>query len=327
MRAQHLLPRKACQVNGYPAEAMLSVAYGYHWITAARMAAKWQIPFYLIIHDEPLQLTVLPGFLRPSLRSAFSAAYRQARERFCVSPYMEAEYLANYGVRGTVLYPSRAAESPTWQTPPRRDCNSTGLKVAFAGTINSPGYAGLLGLLVNCLQDGDSLVLFGPHTAFSLKSWQVDSNKIRLGGLIPPDQIIERLRSEFDVLFVPMSFDPTEADNMRKGFPSKIADYSATGVPMLICGPEYCSAVHWARTFSPVAEVVTSPDSAALASALQRLSSASHRSLLAERALAIGEQLFSHTAAQEILYGSLRGNRVKPPNVLEASTLSIQPET
>ena len=44
--------------------------------------------------------------------------------------------------------------------------------------------------------------------------------------------------------------------NMEMAFPSKLADCTATGLPLLIYGPAYCSAVTWARENPGVAEVV-----------------------------------------------------------------------
>lgn len=280
-------------------DAVISVAHGYHWIAAARFAAQLRLPFYLVVHDHPVQVTRLPNFLRGFFSQDFGAAYRQAAVRFCVSPYMEAEYRARYGVPGSVLFPSRAPDGPEWDEPPKRDPNVRTLRFAFAGTINSGGYARLLKLLTEVFEQGDKLVLFGPHTSESLRYWNLEAENIELAGLLPANELLHRLRTEFDVLFVPMSFEVAgHADNMRMGFPSKIADYTATGVPLLICGPDYCSAVRWAREWEDVAEVVTSEQPGELAKAVERLRSVRYRELLAGRALEIGNRLFSYSAVE-----------------------------
>ena len=111
------------------------------------------------------------------------------------------------------------------------------------------------------------------------------------------------------MLFVPMSFDdPGEGHSMRLGFPSKLTDYTATGLPLLIWGPDYCSAVRWARQNRPVAEVVTSENSDALAQALDRLASPGHRVMLAAKALELGNKFFSHASAERTFFAAvLRG--------------------
>jgi hypothetical protein len=103
-----------------------------------------------------------------------------------------------------------------------------------------------------------------------------------------------------------MSFeDVGERENMELSFPSKLADYTAVGLTLLICGPRYCSAVKWADDYSPVAEVVFSEDRAELAQAISRLQPSQHRQFLAERALAVGERLFSHVEAERTFFSAL----------------------
>jgi hypothetical protein len=293
-------------IQDFHPEAIISVAHGYHWITAAHLAKRLAIPFHLISHDNILQAAVLPTRLHLSLDSTFGSVYRQAQSRLCVSPYMETEYSKRYGVAGTVLYPSRSSDRPKWEDPPQRDPESRRLRIAFAGSINSGGYARLLRLLAESLETSDEFVLFGPHTSESMEYWSLGVESIRVGGLLPPIELLQRLRQDFDVLFVPMPFDVAgHADNMRLSFPSKIADYTATGLPLLICGPEYCSAVHWARRYAPIAEVVTSEFGYELKPAVSRLRASEHRKLLGRRALEIGAQLFSHDLAESTLHAAL----------------------
>ena len=80
--------------------------------------------------------------------------------------------------------------------------------------------------------------------------WGLDLPNIRLGGLLKSDELLRRLRADADVLFVPMSFAADDHDNMRMGFPSKLTDYTAVGLPLLIAGPADCSAVRWAERAS-----------------------------------------------------------------------------
>jgi len=91
---------------------------------------------------------------------------------------------------------------------------------------------------------------------------------------------------------------------MEMAFPSKLADYTVTGVPLLIYGPSYCSAVAWARENAGVAEVVeTEPD---LTSAIKRLATnPDHRLALGQRALDTGREYFTHARVQQRFYQSL----------------------
>ena len=101
-----------------------------------------------------------------------------------------------------------------------------------------------------------------------------------------------------------MSFAASDRANMEMAFPSKLADYTATGVPLLIYGPSYCSAVAWARENPGVAEVVEAePD---LSAAIKRLATnPDHRLALGKRALETGREYFSHACIQQRFHQSL----------------------
>ena len=88
---------------------------------------------------------------------------------------------------------------------------------------------------------------------------------------------------------------------MTLAFPSKLADCTAVGLPLLVYGPAYCSAVAWARENSDVAEVVDTEQSADLSAAVVRLATdPSRRFALGKRALEVGRQYFAHEAVQRV---------------------------
>lgn len=77
-------------------------------------------------------------------------------------------------------------------------------------------------------------------------------------------------------------------------------------MPLLIYGPDYCSAVRWARDNDGVAEVVASEDDEDLAKSVDRLAGdAPHRLRLANAALAAGERYFSYEAALSVFRSAL----------------------
>lgn len=289
-------------------KAIVTVGHGYSWIAAVHIAERQKLPLHFIVHDDWPYMANVPSLFRPMVRLQFRQAYRQATTRLCISPYMEEEYRRRYGVAGSVLYPSRGANAVAASGRETRAYEElASLVIAFAGTINSGGHARLLSKLANALQvHGGEVHLFGPHDAGAMRSWALEQPNIRLRGLLSPEELQAALRASVDVLFVPMSFEGAgHEENIRLSFPSKIADYTATGLPLLIWGPDYCSAVRWAQEYYPIAEVVTSENPEEVHEALTRLKSPEHRRFLAERAMEVGNRLFSQEAAQEIFYSAL----------------------
>ena len=298
-------PSISQSLNGFNFEGVLTVAHGFGWLAAASIASKRKVPLYLMVHDDWPRVAIVPSSFRKSLDASFANVYRQAQSRWCVSPAMSCEYLTRYGEPAEVMYPSRARECPEFEDPPARlTSNDKPFTIAFAGTINSNGYIKALLALQDALKlIGGRLLIFGPLTSDKAQSVGLDSTTT-VCGLLSWSELLTRLREEADALFIPMSFDSSDRTNMEMAFPSKLADGTATGLPLLIYGPSYCSAVTWARENKGVAETVDAED--ALHDAIERLAQdPAHRVALGKRALEVGRQYFTHQRVQQVFHQAL----------------------
>jgi hypothetical protein len=86
----------------------------------------------------------------------------------------------------------------------------------------------------------------------------------------PREELDDWLESAAALLVV-MRFEPALRRRMETSFPSKLVEYVQLGKPIVIWGPEYCSAVRWAR-LADSALCVTDPSPRALVVALEKLS-------------------------------------------------------
>ena len=284
------------------------MTHGYSWLSAAKVATDRKLPLHLICHDDWATSVPVCLFLRAWAERVFGKYYRAAASCLCVSPFMVEEYERRYGVRGTVLYPSRASDCLEFQSPPERvQKNRRQFTCAFAGSINSAGYVNALKAIANGLNaENGRLLIFGPLKPENAQLNGLNQPNIELHGLVKSDELIRRFREEADVLFVPMSFDTADKPNMQMGFPSKLTDYTAVGIPLLVYGPEYCSAVRWARENPVVAETVVAEKPGELSAAVQRLgASGQYRASLGATALKIGRRCFDHSVVQTQFHGAL----------------------
>ena len=127
-----------------------------------------------------------------------------------------------------------------------------------------------------------------------------------LRSLISPNEVIPTLRCEADVLFLPQPFKGWARTKNRTNFPSKLTDYTATGLPILMWGPEDASAIRWAAENPGVAQTVTSPRQAALESAVENLvEDPKRRHELGAAALRVGKRYFSAEVAWNIFRTAL----------------------
>lgn len=309
LRASSLVTKLSKALGAFRPDAVLSVAHGISWIAAAEFARRFQLPFHLICHDDLAKLDDLPDWSCRWRETQFARAYRLAASRLCVSPYMEAAYRDRYGMDGDVLYPSRSADCPEFDSPPTRLLEERrGLTGVYAGSINSPGYANSIRLLAECLaESGGKLLVFSPLDSQDLKRAGLDLPNIQNGGLIPFNELIRRCRESADFLYVPMSFEPRDRSNMELSFPSKLTDYTAAGLPLLVRGPAYCSAVRWVSENPGVAECVQTEVKADLTAAIDRLAdSGSRRFEMAGNALTVGRNHFSFPSVHHIFTTALR---------------------
>ena len=299
--AKSRAPQITQSVNGAGFESVLTVAHGFGWLAAANIASKRKVPLHLIVHDDWPRIVDIAPWFRRKLDEQFANVYRQAQSRLCVSPAMSRFYEERYGEPAQVIYPSRAPNCLDYNAPPAHLANNDKpFTIAFAGSINSNGYTQALTALQNALKPVEGrLLIFGPN------QFGLDNPNTENCGLINSSQLLTRLREEAHALFVPMSFDGCDRVNMQMAFPSKLADYTATGLPLLIYGPTYCSAVVWARENSGVAEVVETE--ADLSDAVARLAhDPDTRVALGKRALAVGREYFTHNRVQQIFQNAIR---------------------
>jgi hypothetical protein len=314
--ARWLMRRASGRVNdvlrsldGFRPDAVVTVAHGYSWLTAAHVARRLQLPLHLIVHDDWPRIAA--AILEADIDDVFGAIYRGAASRLCVSPAMMEQYQARYGAGGTVLLPARSHGAPVFDGPPEHLRRPISRPVfAFAGTINSPGYARLLRQLADTLSGRDGqLHIFGPLSPREAEASGLATPAIVLRGLLAPDALLDELRRSAHVVVIPMSFAASDRANMELSFPSKLADYTAAALPMLICGPPYCSAVRWANANPGVAVVATSEDDGAMDAAVNRLLNGGPEFLhaLALTAQRIGDRDFSADAAERVFHEAATG--------------------
>jgi hypothetical protein len=108
------------------------------------------------------------------------------------------------------------------------------------------------------------------------------------------------MRDEVDVLLVPMTFRDDLRFDMQISFPSKLTDYTAIGVPILIWGPPYCTGIRWGHDNPGAAQVIAVDEMNTVALAVKQLADdPSLRDQLGTRAMEAGNAQFSRAAITE----------------------------
>jgi glycosyltransferase involved in cell wall biosynthesis len=289
-------------------QAVLTVLEGFSWLPAASFAMRKSLPLHVIVHDDWPQRAQLRPPVKQWMKRRYGHVYRAAMSRLCVSPAMIAEYKRRYGVDGTLLYPSRATSTPHFEAWFDRQGPDRPFTVAYAGSLNSGDYLRqLIAISWMLPKFGGKLLLYGPFSKENLATRGINLDVVEYGGLVESAELILQLRQQADVLFVPESFE--EGSGLKLSFPSKLTDYTAAAMPMLIWGPIDGAAVKWAASEPGVAALVTDRNDDAMARMLQRLSvEMDWRRSLGNAAAVVGSKYFSPVRAISIFHDALLSN-------------------
>jgi hypothetical protein len=299
-------------LNAFAPDAVLTVPHNFYWLAAAAAASRMHKPLHLIYHDEWAGHITRksPGWIGNLIRSECQKlvgnVYRQAASRLCISPGMEEFCRQQFGCMGSVLYPSRGEDSPTPYV--RVNPHRTGPpRVAYGGALHHPGTNKMLIRLAAALETvGGSLDLYSPHTAAQVHDLGLHRHNIHLAGFFPAREMAERVSASADALFLPISFDSADRVDVSTLFPSKLADYTAVGLPIVVWSPPYSSAARWMNENQDAGALITTADPNPVKEAIIQMTESLTRSTAyAAGAVAAGNRYFDLAVAEKIFHASL----------------------
>jgi hypothetical protein len=302
-------------------DAVLTVVDGYTWQAAAVFAERARLPIHLIVHDDWPNVGEyfhggptkdFFGFESRWKDIQLRRWYATAASRLCISPQMADEYYRRYSATGDVLYPSRGRDAPTFRDPPdalKGPCEP--FVVAFAGTIHSEYARALQRMAIALQKTSGRLIVYGQSINGNMSSLLKKLN-IELRWAVSSSALINECRQNAHAVFIPMSHRKQDRANVELSFPSKLADMTATGLPLIIDGPDYSSIVRWANKNPGVAELVTDESIDTLIASIKRLKTVEHRTRLAREALCRGQFYFNSARATTLLHRKLRAGFIRP---------------
>jgi glycosyltransferase involved in cell wall biosynthesis len=292
-------------VGGFAPDVVVSVMERFDYVDAAhRYCQRHQLPLAVIVHDRLESFDrVYPAFAGAQ-RRRIAGIYRDAAVRFCVSPEMEQCLAREYGAPGTVLYPNRSEDLTA-----RALDESLQLK---AGSVLTIGYAGAMNYGY-----GEAIAAAMPELAAAGIGLRVYSREaprampgVTYGGAFRHTvDLWSHLKSECDVVWLPYSSDPAQQTLYETHFPSKLVEYLALGMPVVISGPAYATGVRWGLRNPDAALTVDNGTPEQIRDAFQRLrGDAAMRLRLAEAAQRAGNADFDPQRIRDGFMAALRSH-------------------
>ena len=205
---------------------------------------------------------------------------------------MEQEYEQRFGVGGDVLLPSREAGAVVFSKP-REEVGTPvhSAKIFYAGSITRQGFREVDAIAGVLKKRGHRLILYSgtkPPVGFT-------PQHIERRDPVPAAELVHRLHEEADLLLLYTDFSAPMRDVVKTLFPSKLVDYTAAAVPIVVAAPDYACIVDYLSSRPTAAELVTDNNPEVVASTIERLlADPEKRKLLAEGAVKAGMEDFDH---------------------------------
>ncbi|MBD2338954.1 glycosyltransferase [Calothrix sp. FACHB-156] len=247
---------------------VLTVAHGDGCWAAQKFAQWHQLPLVTIFHDWWPDIPHVHQPLRQLLEQRFVQLYQKSNVALCVSEGMK-NTLGSHP-NSTVLYPLPAVlESNSVAKIPTKSDKFPSLKVVYSGGLYD--YAPMLAELLQVTKEDFQVQV---QVRGDNPNWSADfCSEMRDRGLwldFAPREELNQWLASADAFLVTMSFDPALQRRMETSFPSKLPEYAQFGKPLVIWGPQYCSAVQWGQK-GDRALCITEEQPTALVKALERL--------------------------------------------------------
>jgi len=243
--------------------AVLTVAQGEACGTARRFAQKHNLPLVTFFHDWWPDMVSVHSPFHQLLGKYFCELYQQSTLALCVSEAMRA--MLGPHPNAQVLYPIPAKVDKPSPSP----IEQNQFRVLYFGNLYD--YGPMLADALNVLKTHAHvrLEVRGGNPQWP-QAFRQEMQRQRLWYDHASGVELEDWLVSANAFLVPMVFEPAMRRRMETSFPSKMLEMSQFFKPLVIWGPEYCSAVQWARTGNR-ALCVTDPNPTALRQALEQL--------------------------------------------------------
>lgn len=233
---------------------ILAVAHGHFFIAAALTSLFTGLPLILFVHDDWVSWVRSSSIvLKVLAKPLFRFAAGRASHIYTVTPHMQEMLEREYRVKSEVQFPAieiKNSNNVAVDLEEKREC----LKLFYAGSgtgATEDSFNMFIQLVKSStlekygIKDWE-LNLFVLATSEDLKRCGWEHERIKFRGWVSQQQLREELLKA-DILFLPFSFKEEQRFATEQAFPSKTADYLASGKPILIFAPPYSSIVKYGR--------------------------------------------------------------------------------
>ncbi|MDF1712084.1 MAG: glycosyltransferase [Akkermansiaceae bacterium] len=310
------------RIQKFQPDAVFSVAGSWDWTALAgqKIARKLNIPMIASFNDW-YDYGRFPAhdWFRPVVERRYRRFYQEADLALCTSEGMRGALGEHPNAH--VWYPTGALMDEQAENHEPREVTKTEPLIAFFGGSLGEWYGPMMESLVRSCEKAGDVVDFRIFGALETWSSEFDAYAREVGifrGRVDFEKLSEEA-SKADVLILPMGFGEECAHVERTSFKTKFLDYLSFRRPILVWGPEYCSAVRVAREFDSAECVIESSPAACRAALLKLADSPRRRTELISNAMRMYRDRFHperiHTELVRIINQTVASQKIQIPEL------------
>lgn len=244
-------------------------AWGWTTLMSQQLARRLNVPLVGSFNDWFDFSGIIHPWARPLLERKFRSFYQSCDLALCTCEGMREELGPHRNAQ--ILYPLGGNLNPAAVRADVTRKDNSRFVAAFAGNLGNWYGKMLEGLVTKALaaRAPVDFRFFGGGASWSGEFDRLARERGMLQGHVAFAQLQQEMAGT-DGLLLPMGFDEDCALTERTSFKTKFLDYLTFQKPILVWGPEYCSAVRFAREFDS-AEICVSPDEGKFLASIEAL--------------------------------------------------------
>lgn len=283
-------------------DAVFTVAGSWSWtaLLAEKTARKLKIPLIGSFNDWWFYNSIRIKFLDSFLDRQFRNFYKRCDLAICTSEGMQ-DALGSHP-NSVVVYPTGASlDNEHVESKLEKFENFV---IVFAGNLGE-WYGKMLEQLINDSCNKNLLFkIYGSNATWSPEFDKMVKAKEIYEGQIPFNVLKTKIKKA-DALILLMGFDKSVAQIEKTSFKTKFLDYISFHKPILLWGPEYCSAVAVAREFDS-AEICVSEKASDFLTMIENLiNNPARQNALVKNASKMYEERFHPNKIHAVLKNSI----------------------
>lgn len=171
------------------------------------------------------------------MEPVFAKHLREAEQIFVISPVMQAFYRDRFGVASIVLFGPADRLAMQVQTGTLKQS----LKIGYFGAVTL-WQLDAMQLLVNALKGANAQLHI--YSGIEKLPVGIDQDGVQLMKRLSPTEVPAAMQ-QYDALLLPISFMEAERPMSELNIATKMSEYLASGIPILVVGPPYAAMIKY----------------------------------------------------------------------------------